>query len=423
MTPSRSRVQDDAAGTCAATAGADLPVRQNQLDRESECKKESAGRGSEDSRKAHPSAGPARGVRTDDLGAGSALAADLIGKSRVPRAGVEDGKVITSEHLVSKFRGARVLVTGGLGFIGSNLARVLTRVGARVHLFDCLVPWHGGALFNVEGITDSVDVTLGDLRDANWLADALTGAQFVFNLAGQGSHWDSMTDPQTDLDINCRAQLNLLETIRHTNPGVTVVFASTRQVYGIPQYLPVDEDHPARPVDVNGIHKVASENYHSLYARVYGLPCTILRLTNTIGPRMRVKDSRQTFVGLWIRRAVEGKPFEVWDGTQVRDFNFVDDVVDALLRAAASERSRGRIYNLGAAPATLRELADILRDVSGCEYTVKAFPDERKSIDIGDYYANYSRIREDLGWEPKTSLREAVIRTLQYYKEHLHRYV
>ncbi|MBM3394234.1 MAG: NAD-dependent epimerase/dehydratase family protein [Betaproteobacteria bacterium] len=327
------------------------------------------------------------------------------------------------EDPLSTFRGARVLITGGLGFIGSNLARALSGAGARVHLVDCLVPSHGGSLFNIEGLTDHVDVTLRDLRDGDVITDLLRAAQFVFNLAGQRSHWDSMTDPQMDLDINCSAQLHLLENIRRTNPRVKVVFASTRQVYGIPKYLPVDEDHPTRPVDINGIHKVASECYHSLYARVHGLPCTILRLTNTIGPRMRIKDARQTFAGLWTRQAIEGQPFEIWGGTQVRDFNFVDDVVDALLRAAVSELSRGKIYNLGAAPTTLLELADIVRDITGCDYVVKAFPEARKPTDIGDYYANFNRIRVDLGWEPRTSLREAIMRTIEYYKKHLHRYV
>lgn len=321
------------------------------------------------------------------------------------------------------FRGVPVLVTGGLGFVGSNLAHALAAAGARVHLFDCLVPEHGGSLFNVEGIAGSVQVTLGDLRDSDALAPAVAEAQYVFNLAGQSSHWDSMADPQTDLEINCRAQLNLLESIRKTNPRVTIVFASTRQIYGVPRYLPVDEDHPQRPVDVNGIHKIASESYHELYARMYGLRCTILRLTNTIGPRMRVKDARQTFFGLWIRRAIEGQPFEVWGGGQVRDFNFVDDVVDALFRGAASDRSWGRTYNLGASPTRLRDLADTLRDVTGCDYVVKRFPDGRRSIDIGDYHASYNRIREDLGWEPRATLREAIVRTVAYYRKHLHRYV
>jgi len=323
----------------------------------------------------------------------------------------------------SAFQGAPVLITGGLGFIGSNLAHKLVGLGSRVHLIDNQNPTGGVTLFNIEGIASSVKLILGDLCDTEILSTALADVQYVFNLAGQNSHWDSMTDPQRDLEINCRAQLSLLESIRSTNPSVKVVFASTRQVYGVPRYLPVDEDHPVHPVDVNGIHKIASENYHMLYSRIYGLHCTILRLTNTIGPRMRVKDARQTFAGLWIRRAIEGQPFEVWEGKQTRDFNFVDDVVDALLRAAASDQSWGRIYNLGASPTTLIEFAELVREITGCDYEVKPFPDERKSIDIGDFYANFQRIHDELGWLPRTSVREAVLHTVAYYREHLHRYV
>jgi UDP-glucose 4-epimerase len=323
------------------------------------------------------------------------------------------------------FRGVPVLITGGLGFIGSNLARVLTAIGARVHIFDCLAPEHGGSLFNIEGISASVQVTLADLRDNDGgaLEAATAEAQYVFNLAGQSSHWGSMADPQFDLQMNCRAQLNLLESIRRRNPHVTIVLGSTRQIYGVPLYLPVDEDHPLQAVDVNAIHKIACESYHTLYARMHGLRCTILRLTNTIGPRMRVKDAHQTFAGLWIRRAVEGQRFEVWGGGQVRDFNYVDDVVDALLRAAASDRAQGKVYNLGASPTRLRDLAETLLDVTGCDYVVKKFPDDRKSIDIGDYYASYTRIQHDLGWAPGVTVQQALESTVAYYREHLHRYV
>jgi UDP-glucose 4-epimerase len=331
---------------------------------------------------------------------------------------------MTSRPETCVFEGARVFVTGGLGFIGSNLARRLVEMGARVHVFDRLVPEHGGTRFNVAEIGDGLRVTVGDLCDADALRKALGEPDFLFNLAGQGSHWDSMVDPCGDLEINCRAQLTLLECVRAACPEVRMVFASTRQIYGRPNYLPVDEAHPLDPVDVNGVHKIASEGYHRLYANVHGLRCTILRLTNTIGPRMRVKDARQTFAGLWIRLALEGRPFEVWGGEQLRDFNYVDDVVDALLAAAGCERAVGRVYNLGALPAVrLREFAELLRGATGCAYEVRAFPPERRSIDIGDYYASYTRIHNELGWEPRTPLPEAVERTLGYYAAHLHHYV
>lgn len=322
------------------------------------------------------------------------------------------------------FRNARVLITGGLGFLGSNLARRLVCLGARVSIVDALVPEHGGSRFNIAGIAGRVEVSIGDINDTDALTCSVAGQQFLFDLAGQGSHWDSMVAPCRDLDSNCRGRLCLLECLRRTNPGIRTVFASTRQIYGRPEYLPVDEKHVLQPVDLNGVHKIAAENYYALYGKVYGLKATLLRLTNTIGPRMRVCDVRQTFLGLWIRCAIEKRPFEVWGGEQKRDFNYVDDVVDAFLLAAASDRAQGRTYNLGAhPPASLRQVADLLAEITGASYVVRPYPGERASIDIGDYYACYDRIREELGWQPRWSLRSALETTVAYYRRHLKHYV
>src|SRR5664280_2895667 len=264
------------------------------------------------------------------------------------------------------FRGAAVLVTGGLGFIGSSLVRRLVDLGAVVTVVDSLVPEYGGNLYNIAGLEDRIRINISDVRDEHSLKYLVSEQQFLFNLAGQTSHMDSMADPFTDLEINCRAQLSILETCRHHNPDVQLVFASTRQMYGAPDYLPVDERHLLRPVDVNGINKMAGEWYHILYNNVYGIRSCSLRLTNTYGPRMRIKDARQTFLGIWIRRLLEGQPFEVWEGQQLRDFTYVDDVVEALLRCALAENTNGQIYNLGGErPFRLREVAELLRQVSG----------------------------------------------------------
>ncbi len=248
---------------------------------------------------------------------------------------------------------------------------------------------------------------------------------YMFNLAGQTSHFDSMEDPYTDLEINCRAQLSILEACRKYNPGIKVVFASTRQIYGKPQSLPVREDHLLQPVDVNGINKMAGEWYHIVYNNAFGIATCALRLTNTYGPRMRVKDARQTFLGMWIRLLVEGKPFEVWDGRQLRDFTYVDDVVEALLQAATCEQAYGRTFNIGGDDVvSLKDLATLLLEIHGSgEYTVAAYPPERKRIDIGDYYADYTGIQAALGWKPRVSLREGLARTLAYYGRHLPHYV
>lgn len=323
------------------------------------------------------------------------------------------------------FAGRRVLISGGLGFIGSNLARNLVDLGARVTLVDSLVPEYGGNLFNIAGLEDRVQVNISDVRDEYSLRYLVQHKDLLFNLAGQTSHADSMQDPYTDLDINCRAQLSILESCRKHNPDIKIIFASTRQVYGKPDYLPVDEKHLLRPADVNGINKMAGEWYHIVYNNVYGVRACALRLTNTIGPRMRVKDARQTFVGTWIRQILEDKAFEVWDGDQVRDFTYVDDAVDALLLTASSEKTDGQVFNLGGTCViNLKELAELLIDVNGGgKYVVRSYPADRKKIDIGDYYADFSRIRSVLGWEPRVSLRDGLARTLAFYREHLKHYI
>ncbi len=324
-----------------------------------------------------------------------------------------------------RFTDRKVLITGGLGFIGSSLAGRLVGLGAQVTLVDSLIPQYGGNLFNIEAIKGRVRVNITDVRDPHAMTYLIKGHDYLFNLAGQTSHLDSMSDPFTDLDINSTAQLSILEACRKHNPGLKIVFASTRQLYGKPQYLPVDENHPVCPVDVNGINKLSGERYHLLYNNVYGIRACALRLTNTYGPGMRVKDARQTFLGIWVRNLIEGKPILVFgDGLQLRDFNYVDDVVEALLMAALSPRTDGEVFNLGCSEyISLKALAEMMVELHrGGEYRVVPFPPERKSIDIGDYYSDYSKIRSALGWEPRVSLRDGITRSLAYYREHHRHY-
>ncbi|HEY6070190.1 MAG TPA: NAD-dependent epimerase/dehydratase family protein, partial [Chthoniobacterales bacterium] len=282
----------------------------------------------------------------------------------------------------------------------------------------------GGNRFNIHDIRDRVTVDLTDVRNAAAMSSLIKKRQFLFNLAGQTSHLDSMTDPVTDLNINAAAQLHILEACRLHNRDLKIVFASTRQVYGRPEYLPVDEKHPISPIDVNGINKLAGEWYHLLYNNVYGIRACALRLTNTYGPGMRVKDARQTFLGVWIRRLIENETIQIFgDGKQRRDFNFVSDVVDALLRAAASDDSNGQVYNLGhSEQVSLNELAALLVKLNdGGKYELVPFPDERKTIDIGDYYSDFRKIDKSLGWTPKIKLEQGLKETLEYYRaNHAH---
>jgi len=325
----------------------------------------------------------------------------------------------------SDFAGKCILITGGLGFIGSNLAHRLVELGSDVTVVDSLIPDYGGNLYNVEAIRDRLQINVSDVRDTHSLRHLVQGKDYLFNLAGQTSHLDSMTNPMPDLEINCQAQLSILETCRAINPKIKIVFASTRQIYGRPACLPVSETHPLNPVDVNGINKMAGEQYHLLYNNVHGIAATALRLTNTIGPRMRIKDARQTFLGLWVRQLLEGKPISVWGGKQLRDFTDVEDAVDAFLMAGASSATNGRVYNLGGREVIdLGTVAKLMVELNGAgTFEIREFPPDRRAIDIGDYYSDFSKIRGELGWEPKRTLRETIENTLSYFRRTLSHYL
>jgi len=319
-----------------------------------------------------------------------------------------------------------VLITGGLGFIGSNLARRLLEQGNQVTIVDSMIPQYGGNLRNLYGIQDKVNVNFSDVRDPFSINQLVKGQDYLFNLAGQTSHLDSMEDPFTDLDINAKAQLSILEACRKHNSKVRIVFASTRQIYGKPKYLPVDEEHPLAPVDINGVNKMAGEWYHLLYEKVHGIPSSILRLTNTYGPRMRIKDARQTFLGIWIRNLLEGKPIQVFgDGCQRRDYNFVEDVVDALILAASNDDAIGKVYNLGAPdPLSLKETAEIMcQEVKDSMFEMIPFPKDRQVIDVGDFLCDHELFRSSFGWNPKINFNKGIKLSIEYFKEEIDHYI
>jgi UDP-glucose 4-epimerase len=338
--------------------------------------------------------------------------------SRPPDAGAEDFRAF--------YRDRRVMITGGLGFIGSNLAHQLAALGARVLLIDSLISEYGGNLFNIRGIEDRVTVNIADIRQQSTMNYLVRERDVIFNLAGQVSHIDSMQDPYTDLDINCRSQLSLLEACRRYNPAVKVVFAGTRQVYGRPDTLPVSESHLVRPTDVNGINKAAGEYYHLVYNNVFGVRACSLRLTNVYGPRQLLKHNRQGFIAWFIRQVVEDREIQLYgDGSQLRDFVYVDDAADAFLRAGASDVGNGQVFNVGGTDAiSLRDLVEMLISVAGSgRYRLVEWPPEKKAIDIGDFHADSSLIQRTLGWQPVMPLREGLARTIDFYRAHLQHYV
>ncbi len=323
------------------------------------------------------------------------------------------------------YAGRKVLVTGGLGFIGSNLCRTLADLGATVTAVDSLLPGYGGNLFNLCGYEERVRINIADVR-GHGMEYLVRGQDVLFNLAGQVSHLDSMADPVTDLEINCTSQLRLLEAVRRGNPELKIVYAGTRQIYGRPNYLPVDEKHLLQPVDVNGINKISGEFYHLVYHQVYGIRASSLRLTNTYGPRQLVKHNRQGFIGWFVRQAAFEEEILVFgDGRQQRDFNHVDDVVDAFLRAGALDAADGEVFNLGdARPVSLLALVELLLEVAGGgRYRLVPFPPERARIDIGDFHADTTKARQVLGWQPRVPLRTGLASTIAYYRAHRENYL
>ena len=321
------------------------------------------------------------------------------------------------------YSGQRVLVTGGAGFLGANLCHALAARGAKVTALDGFLFGGGANPANLEGA--GVELVRADIREVD-LRPLCEGVGVIFNLAAQTSHMGGQRDPLADIAVNAVAQVRLIQAAREAAPDAVVVHASTRQFYGKPHYLPVDEKHPVAPPDANGVSKFAGEQYWMIEHRTAGRPVVSLRLTNCYGPRLRIRDARQTFLGIWIRCVLEGKPFEVWGGEQLRDMTYVDDVTDAFLRAAATPACHGQVYNIGGPPpASLLEIAELMRKVGGADvqFTTREFPADRKTIDIGSYHADDRAFREATGWAPHTSLEEGIRRSLDWYRPRLAAYL
>lgn len=322
------------------------------------------------------------------------------------------------------FKNKKILITGGMGFIGSALAAKLVELGSYVTIVDAMIKGYGGNYFNIKGIEKDVEVKITDIRDKRVTNKLVKGKDLIFNLAGTLSHIDSMKDPYTDLDINCRSHISLLEAAKRHNADVKIIFAGTRSQYGRPKYIPVDEKHPMDPVDINGINNISAENYHFLYYKIYGMPATSLRLTNTYGPRHQMRHSRQGIINWLIRLVMEGKKVKLFgDGKQIRDCNYVDDVVEAFILSSELKRASGEVYNLGGTHASLFDIVKLLIKITGKgSYEIIPFPNDRKAIEIGDYIADFSKIRQHLGWKPKISIEEGLKRTVEFYKANKRHY-
>ncbi len=326
----------------------------------------------------------------------------------------------------SSYRQKRAVVTGGLGFIGSNLVIRLAELGARVTVVDCKVPGCGANEHNIHPVRADVRLLVKDIADASEFRPVLASADVIFNLAGEVSHVHSMRFPERDSYLNAVAQLRFVQECARAAPGIRMVYAGTRQIYGVPQYLPVDEDHPVRPVDINGIHKYSAMMYHLMYARDGALGSVVLNLTNVYGPRMALNAPCQGVLSTFVRRVLLGQPIELFgDGRQLRDPLYVDDAVEAFLLAGCERDPSSTVYNVGGPAAVeLREIAEMACRASAAPPpSCRPFPPERKSIDIGSYYTDSRRIARELGWTPSTPFAKGIAQTLEYYGAQLDHYL
>lgn len=326
-------------------------------------------------------------------------------------------KSMPDNNLNAFYKGKKTLITGGLGFIGSNLARALLEMQAEVTIVDNQLSDGGANQFNVEDVKNRIKIKIADIRDSVQMVEPVKEAQLIFNLAGALSHTGSMANPFLDLESNCLSQVSFLEICREHNPEAKIAYTATRSQYGRAMYLPVNESHPMQPADVNGINKLAGEWYHILYFNNYGLKAFSLRLTNTFGPGHQMKSPHQGVINWWIRQLIEGQKIKIYgDGSQVRDLNYVDDVVQALLLAMRREETCGKIYNLGGEALSLKDIAELMIKVYGKgEYELVPYPPETKRVEVGNYIGDYQKIQKTIGWKPDISVEEGFRATFDYY--------
>jgi UDP-glucose 4-epimerase len=328
------------------------------------------------------------------------------------------------EHVMS-YQDKRILITGGLGFVGSNLAIKLVDAGARVTLLDSMLPLYGANLFNIDPIRDRVTVNFSDIRDRNSMHYLVREQDYLFHLAAQVSHVDSIIDPFTDVDINVGGTLSVLEACRKYNPGVRIIFAGTRGQYGASVKVPVDESAPTNPIGMYAITHLAAEKMALMYHQMHNIQGVSLRITNTYGPRHQMKHSRYGVANWFIRLALDDETIPVFgDGRILRDFLYIDDLTRALMMCGLTEAAYGSVFNVGsgAAISFIDLVKEIVQIAGSGRYEYAPFTAERKALEPGDYWTDITKIKSVVGWEPQVSLQEGLRRTIGYYRLHRDHY-
>lgn len=321
--------------------------------------------------------------------------------------------------------GQKVLITGGLGFIGSNLAHRCFELGAEVTIYDCLDPRSGGHMYNLHDIERSMDIVLNDIRNFEGISACIRGQDMLFNCAAYTSHPNSMKEPIIDIDVNCKGVINLLEAARRFNPDVKIVHVGTSTQIGRMQYNPVDERHPEFPVDIYSANKSVSEKYVLIYGQAYQMRTTVVRLANVFGPRSNIKSPDFGFMNYFIGLALRGKNITVFgEGTQLRNISYVEDCVDALIMAGQSERSNSQVFFAVADKQyTISEIASEITQLIGGQVSFVEWPKDREVIEIGDAVISNQKIKDVLGWFPRVDLQSGLVKTRDYFKPCLKEYL
>lgn len=336
-----------------------------------------------------------------------------------------EGKHSPASGIADRFSGANVLVTGGLGFLGSNLAIRLVKHGAHVTVVDAMMPEYGGNLFNIDPVRGSVNINFSDIRDSQATSYIARDKDYIFHLAGQVDHVLSMKDPFPDIDINIKGTAVLMEAARYHSPNARIIYTGTRGQYGPTAQLPVDENAPTYPKGLHEISNLTAEKIIKMYHDIHHLPAVLLRLTNIYGPRAQMQHPRYGVVNWFVRLAIDNETIKVFgDGQILRDFLYVDDCVDAMLICAANDNAYGQILNLASGiPVNFVELAETIVDVAGSgRWEFAPFSAERKAQEPGDFYADIGKITKLVNWEPRTLLRDGLSQTIGYYRKHKDHY-
>jgi len=330
------------------------------------------------------------------------------------------------DDIYNYYRNKIIVITGGLGFLGSSLAQKLVNYQAKIIIIDNLNPLYGGNYFNLNGIQNKVKIIIDDIRNEKVLIPIIKQCDMLYHFAAQVSYIDSLSMPYEDLELNARSTLQILEICRKYNSEAKIIFSSSRMVLGKIESDHISENSPTNPLSLYGIHKLTSEKYLIMYYKDFGIPFIIFRITNPYGPRQQIKHCKYSLVGWIIKQAMEGKTIKIFgDGKQLRDYIYIDDIVEAIYRCSTNDKATGEIINVASGKSTEFQMMvkEVVNIVKNGNYEFVPWPDNYEKIETGDVIADISKLLSLANWKPKYNLKEGILKTYEYYKKYLMHYL